>query len=105
MVLKCADLGHLSSSLEVHSEWVRLLEEEMFLQGDKERALGQPISPLMDRTKAGVTKSQVGFFSVVALPLFSAFSQVFPGAEGLVANMHANYNHWREVEEAGKHSQ
>ena len=105
MVLKCADLGHLSSSLEVHSEWVRLLEEEMFLQGDKERALGQPISPLMDRTKAGVTKSQVGFFSVVALPLFSAFSQVFPAAEGLVANVRANCNHWREVEEAGKHSQ
>ena len=27
--------------------------QEMFLQGDLERALGLPISPLMDRNKAG----------------------------------------------------
>ena len=42
----------------------------MFLQGDRERALGQPVSPLMDRTKGGVTKSQTGFFSIVALPIY-----------------------------------
>ena len=36
-----------------------LLEEEMFLQGDKERELGISISPLCDRTKVGVSKSQV----------------------------------------------
>jgi hypothetical protein len=38
--------------------------QEMFRQGDRERELGLPISPLMDRTKAGVTKSQPGFFQV-----------------------------------------
>ena len=43
----------------------------MFLQGDRERALGQPVSPLMDRTKGGVTKSQTGFFSIVALPMYT----------------------------------
>ena len=41
------------------SRWVALLEEEMFLQGDKERELGISISPLCDRTKVGVSKSQV----------------------------------------------
>ena len=45
--------------------------QEMFRQGDRERALGQPISPLMDRVKGGVTKSQTGFFNIVALPLFT----------------------------------
>ena len=45
--------------------------QEMFRQGDRERELGQPISPLMDRTKGGVTKSQTGFFKVVALPQFT----------------------------------
>lgn len=29
------------------------------LQGDQEKELGLPISPLFDRTKPGVTKSQV----------------------------------------------
>ncbi len=37
-----------------------MLEEEFFRQGDQERALGLPISPLFDRAKQGVSKSQVG---------------------------------------------
>ena len=62
MALKLSDLGHLAASREVHMRWVQALEEEFFLQGDAERAAGLPISPLCDRTKVGVTKSQVGFF-------------------------------------------
>ncbi len=34
--------------------------QEMFRQGDRERAAGFLISPLMDRNKTGITKSQVG---------------------------------------------
>lgn len=33
--------------------------QELFRQGDQERELGQSISPLMDRSKTGITKSQV----------------------------------------------
>ncbi len=32
------------------------------VQGDKERELGLPISPLFDRQKPGASKSQIGFF-------------------------------------------
>ena len=46
--------------------WVRQLQEEFFQQGDQERALGLSISPLMDRTRAGVAKSQTHFFNAVA---------------------------------------
>ncbi len=38
--------------------WLTSLEEEFFRQGDKERELGIPISPLFDRSKQGVSKSQ-----------------------------------------------
>ena len=50
--------------------WVHCLEEEFFRQGDQEKAAGLPISPLFDRDKPGVTKSQTGFFDVVVFPLF-----------------------------------
>ncbi len=36
-----------------------MLEEEFFLQGDRERAQRLPISPLFDREGQGITKSQV----------------------------------------------
>ncbi|GFH20210.1 3',5'-cyclic-nucleotide phosphodiesterase [Haematococcus lacustris] len=38
--------------------WVSALEEELYRQGDREKAAGLPISPLFDRTKPGVSKSQ-----------------------------------------------
>ena len=60
MAMKCADLGHLSSARSVHLKWVHLLEEEMFRQGDLERQRGYPVSPLMDRGKIGITRSQTG---------------------------------------------
>ena len=72
MALKCADLGHLASAESVHLKWVGLLEEEMFRQGDKEKARGYPVSPLMDRTKTGITRSQPGV-SPFSLPLIYAY--------------------------------
>ena len=60
MALKCSDLGHLASDWPVHRKWVAALEEEMFRQGDREKDKGYAVSPLMDRDKAGITKSQPG---------------------------------------------
>lgn len=60
MILKCADVGHLSKSEAVHRRWVEGLEEELFRQGDEEKKLGMAISPLMNRMEGGITSSQVG---------------------------------------------
>ena len=58
---------------------------QFFSQGDLERALGQPVSPLIDRTEMGITKSQPGFFNVVAIQLFKSFCRVFPGGAPMMA--------------------
>lgn len=39
-----------------------MLEHSSWLQGDSEKAAGLPVSPLFDRDKPGVSKSQTGFF-------------------------------------------
>ncbi|KAG2501954.1 hypothetical protein HYH03_000452 [Edaphochlamys debaryana] len=98
LLLKAADLGHLGEDLDVHQRWLAQLEEEFFRQGDREKALGLPISPLFDRAKQGVSKSQVGFYDFVALPLLHALSTAFPGADPLMRCFLANYNHWRSVD-------
>ena len=80
MALKCADLGHLAAPWPVHQKWVAGLEEELFKQGDTEKQLEMPISPLMDRSKDGITKSQVTpeLFSVLqtsGAAVYSCFRQ------------------------------
>ncbi|KAJ9511800.1 hypothetical protein QJQ45_022674, partial [Haematococcus lacustris] len=102
VALKCADIGHLAAQPEVHRRWVLLLEEELFRQGDKEAAAGMPVSALMDRSKAGITKSQTGFLNIVALPLFKAMAKAFPAMEPLLAGVQVNYEAWRLEEEAEK---
>eukprot|EP00798_Chlamydomonas_sp_ICE-L_P023244 gene23244-30468_t len=85
VALKMADLSHLSAKLPVHLQWVAALEEEFFRQGDSEMGNGMPASPLFDRTKQGISKSQVGFLDIIGTkPMF-------------VYVMH-NYKHWMAVE-------
>jgi hypothetical protein len=84
VVLKAADLGHLCEPTAAHLRWVAALEEEFFRQGDAEKAAGLPVTPLFDRSKPGVTKSQVAFMDIVAVPLFRALAQAFPGTEPLL---------------------
>mmetsp|Transcript_25460 Transcript_25460/g.55342 ORF Transcript_25460/g.55342 Transcript_25460/m.55342 type:complete len:787 (-) Transcript_25460:1267-3627(-) len=96
VALKCADLGHLASPRTVHKKWVQYLEEEFFRQGDREKQNTLVVSPLMDRDKNGISKSQVGFFDIVALPLFQSFAQAFTDATPMLEAVKDNYTMWRE---------
>lgn len=101
VAMKCADLGHLTSVWQVHVQWVRRLEEEFFAQGDKEKTLGLlPVSFLMDREKPGASHTQVGFFDLVALPLFRALVRALPAAEPMLQGAVANYQRWSQPEAA-----
>ncbi|GLI71323.1 hypothetical protein VaNZ11_016483 [Volvox africanus] len=96
MALKCSDLGHVSASLPVHCRWVQLLEEEFFRQGDMEKQHSLPVSPLFDRCKPGITKSQIGFFDIVVIPLLNCFSRVFSNTKPLLTYTMRNYKYWGE---------
>ncbi|KAG2437153.1 hypothetical protein HXX76_005820 [Chlamydomonas incerta] len=99
IAIKAADIGHLGESLEVHKRWLAGLEEEFFRQGDKEKELGMPISPLFDRSKQGVGKSQVGFYEFVALPLVHALAGAFPGTQPLYRCFNVNYTMYTRAAE------
>lgn len=98
--LKCADIGHVYCDSNVHLRWVQKLEQEFFAQGDKEEEQGAiSKSPLMDREKAGITKSQVGFFKIVVVPLFASFCTAFPSAEPMLDSLNRNLKLWAKIEE------
>ncbi|DBA94754.1 TPA: hypothetical protein ACH3X1_002302 [Trebouxia sp. C0004] len=98
MVLKCADIGHLAAPAKTHKRWAFQLEEEFFRQGDKERAVGLPVSPLMDRNQTGgMTRSQLGFFNIVGLPLFKAMAELFEEAQPMLEGVMANLQLWESA--------
>ncbi|KAK9817422.1 hypothetical protein WJX74_010557 [Apatococcus lobatus] len=98
VALKCADIGHLSAQQQVHKVWTSRLEAEFFNQGDQERSRGLQVSALMDReNRAGITKSQVGFFEIIGLPLFQSFSDAFAAAKPVLEGASHNYAMWRNL--------
>merc|ERR1712232_919290 len=101
IAMKCADLGHLALDWTLHLKWVRRLECEFFAQGDREKQLGLPVSFLMDREKPGASKSQVGFFNFVVLPLFRGLARVAPDASNVLFGVTENYQRWSDLETSG----
>eukprot|EP00873_Tetraselmis_striata_P011763 jgi/Tetstr1/432027/TSEL_021501.t1 len=92
IALKVADIGHCALPMSTHLAWAQRLEEEYFAQGDREKRAGWTISPLMDRRKPGPmdTRNQVGFFKVIVLPLFKAWTDMFPTSAPLLQQVEAN---------------
>lgn len=68
LVLHTCDISHPSKSWHLHRRWTALLLEEFFRQGDMERDLGLPFSPLCDRNNTLVAESQIGFIEFIVEP-------------------------------------
>ncbi|XP_061482033.1 dual specificity calcium/calmodulin-dependent 3',5'-cyclic nucleotide phosphodiesterase 1A-like [Rhineura floridana] len=82
MIVHAADISHPSKPWELHQHWAKALMEEFFKQGDKEAALGLPISSLCDRKTTNIAESQIGFIDVIVKPVFSL---IIEAAEEIVA--------------------
>ena len=68
------------------------------MQGDKEKAVGLPVSPLMDRAlQGGMTRSQLGFFNIVGTPMFKALVDLFPDAQPILDGVNANFAQWQQA--------
>ena len=64
-------------------------------QGDREAAQGLPVSPLCDRGRVDVPKSQITFLDYVVLPCFEALRGLAPKtAATAIANVGAAHAHW-----------
>jgi hypothetical protein len=96
--MKCADLGHLALDWEKHLEWAHLLQDEFFLQGDREKSLGLSVSPFMDRDKPGPMHSQLGFIDFVALPLFEGLVRACPTASPALDAVRRIHKRWVDID-------
>ncbi|XP_046385199.1 calcium/calmodulin-dependent 3',5'-cyclic nucleotide phosphodiesterase 1A-like isoform X2 [Ischnura elegans] len=96
LVLHCCDISHPAKRWDLHHRWTALLLEEFFLQGDKERELGLPFSPLCDRNNTLVAESQIGFIEFIVEPSMAVCSDML---ESILAPL--NSESTKEVPEEG----
>jgi len=97
-LLHCADISNPMKPWELCHRYADMVLDEFFAQGDKEKALGMPASFLMDRDKPGASSSQVGFFELVALPLFRVLDRACPSLRPMLAGAERNCLYWKSVQ-------
>lgn len=98
MFLKAADIGHAGKPLEITRRMTIRIHMEFFAQGEEERELGLPISPLCDRNEVNVAGSQVGFLHHLVIPLYKAVHFFVTSDEFLndcLNRLEANLSHWQ----------
>eukprot|EP00943_MAST-04B_sp_MAST-4B-sp1_P007753 g7753.t1 len=101
-IVKLCDLGHSLKKLPIHIKWSERIVEEFFIQGDKEKKLGMPVSPFMDREHPDTPKNQVGFFEFIVLPFWQTSAALVNELDPLLQVGMSNYNYWKDLKQKAK---
>ena len=96
-LIHSADLAHNTKDFNISLKWVQLLTEEFWLQGDKERASGLPISFLCDREKYDVPSSQVGFIKAFVITTYDCLVTMFPSLKYTIDYAEKNVKEWQKL--------
>ena len=96
-LIHAADLGHNCKKFEISLQWVELLCEEFWKQGDMEKSKEIPVSFLCDRDKIDVPSSQVGFLRAFILTTFDCLASMFPTLKYTMDNANNNIKEWQKL--------
>ena len=94
MALKVADISNCGRPENLYRKWCDQISDEFYLQGDRERNCGFPVSPFMDRYSANVPKGQTAFMNYIVVPLFECISEYLPEMHFTVDFTENNKAYW-----------
>jgi len=97
LIVHSADISNPTKTFYVYFKWAKLVMEEFYNQGDKEKELG--INCTYDRNKVSLFKSQLGFIDFVVIPFYELFVNLFPNLNFLVENLNDNKRRIKLLEE------
>ncbi|KAI3378701.1 hypothetical protein SNEBB_005626 [Seison nebaliae] len=108
ILIKCCDISNEVRPMEVSDPWVDCLLTEYFQQSDREKELGLPVAPFMDRDKVTKPDAQIGFIQFVLLPMFETLGKLFPQIEiNIIQPLReakARYENLKKIEEDRKNA-
>ena len=97
LLIHSADISNPTKKFDVYFKWAKLVVEEFYYQGDKEKELGLKCS--CDRNAVTIYKSQLGFIDYVIDPYFREFIKVFPKLNYLYDNTKENRKKIKQMED------
>lgn len=99
--LHAADISNPCKPRAIMLKWTERICAEFWAQGDKERELGQSVSPLCDRETGmrAVPKNQRGFINFVLQPLFRPLAEIVPEASVASQMLRDNEQFWQDLDE------
>ncbi|XP_078049153.1 uncharacterized protein LOC144476297 isoform X2 [Augochlora pura] len=96
IALKCADISNPCRPWDISRKWSYKVCEEFFRQGDYERRLNLPVTPLCDRHTTSIPKIQAGFFKFVVTPLYEEWHRFLGDglSVSLMEHLRGNQKKW-----------
>ncbi|XP_030020740.1 probable 3',5'-cyclic phosphodiesterase pde-5 isoform X2 [Manduca sexta] len=94
--MTAADLSASAKPWEIQIKTVKVIFEEFYDQGDKERAAGREPIPMMDRNKPDEQpSSQVGFLSQICIPCYHMLYRIIPNTKPMYSMAMKNLERWK----------
>ena len=88
ILIKACDISNEVRPMDVSGPWVECLLEEYFQQAEREKSLGLPVAPFMDKSKVTKASAQIGFIQFVLSPMFECLARVWCPAINEMTPMH-----------------
>jgi hypothetical protein len=100
LIIHACDISNPTKPFEIYNIWANKVMNEFYLQGDKEKALGIPVSFLCDRNTTSISQGQIGFIEGVVFPFFDTFTKMFKGLWFTVDNLERNKIEFLKIKES-----
>lgn len=75
-LIHTADISNPGKPEKISENWTKRVYAEFFIQGDKEREKGLPISQFCDRKTTDINKAMIGFINYVVGPTIDALANL-----------------------------
>eukprot|EP00574_Skeletonema_japonicum_P004896 CAMPEP_0201729082 /NCGR_PEP_ID=MMETSP0593-20130828/17924_1 /ASSEMBLY_ACC=CAM_ASM_000672 /TAXON_ID=267983 /ORGANISM="Skeletonema japonicum, Strain CCMP2506" /LENGTH=604 /DNA_ID=CAMNT_0048221359 /DNA_START=139 /DNA_END=1953 /DNA_ORIENTATION=- len=95
-LLHSADISNPGKPQALAVRWANKALAEFFAQGDKEKELALPVSPLCDKEATKTADSQIGFLQFVVRPLYILLGDIVPQVkEEVLPIVNSNLDYWQ----------
>ena len=100
LLIHSADISNPTKKFNIYWKWAKLVVEEFWAQGDKEKNLNLVCS--CDREKVTIYQSQLGFINFIEIPYFSLFAELNTKMKFFYDNLLNNKNILLSMQEKEK---